>query len=263
MTSLDRPVWAPLLDFRQNQVRFRGFPCASADNADSRPTAAGRPLQMFAPGGRGDSSAARPCWPQQASAARHAGLGHLRGRPHTWPRPLGALRTRHIRELAGHAVLPHLLPGAPAPRIRLCRLHADRRTDSHGPGIAIFGNRARLQGPAGGTATCGYLLAGRQPYKGTHMPTPLRGKECRHLTWALTQPPPPARPAAGCGAETCRAQLRSLRLCSIGPYTAVCFKVGSVRVGPRPRQAGSGSRSEDEAGILHLTSPGASHAGRT
>lgn len=74
-------------------------------------------------------------------------------------------------------------------------------------------------------------------------------------------PPPP--PAAGCGAETCRAQLRSPRLCSIGPYTAVCFKVGSVRVGPRPRQAGSGSRSEDEAGILHLTSPGASHAGRT
>lgn len=40
MTSLDRPVWAPLLDFRQNQARFRGFPCASADNADSRPTAA-------------------------------------------------------------------------------------------------------------------------------------------------------------------------------------------------------------------------------
>lgn len=73
--------------------------------------------------------------------------------------------------------------------------------------------------------------------------------------------PPP--PAAGCGAETCRAQLRSPRLCSIGPYTAVCFKVGSVRVGPRPRQAGSGSRSKDEAGILHLTSPGASHAGRT
>lgn len=177
---------------------------------------------MFAPGGRGDGSAARPCWPRRASAARHAGLGHLRGRPHTWPRPLGALRTRHIRELAGHAVLPHFLPGAPAPRIRLCRLHTDRRTDSHGPSAAIFGNRARLRGPAGGTATCGYLLAGRQPYKGTHMPTPLRGKECRHLTWALVDAPrPPPAPLQAAGLR--RAGLSSaLRGCAASAPTLPC-----------------------------------------
>lgn len=51
MTSLDRPVWAPLLDFRQNQARFRGFPCASADNADSRPTAAAGDRSRCSPPG--------------------------------------------------------------------------------------------------------------------------------------------------------------------------------------------------------------------
>lgn len=42
VTSLDLPVLAPLVDFRQNRVRFCGLPFASVDNANNYPIAATR-----------------------------------------------------------------------------------------------------------------------------------------------------------------------------------------------------------------------------
>lgn len=53
-----------------------------------------------------------------------------------------------------------------------------------GLGVAIFRKSARLLGPTEGTSTCGYLLAGCWPYKGTHMPSPLKWKEFRHVASA-------------------------------------------------------------------------------
>lgn len=70
--------------------------------------------------------------------------------------------------------------------IRLCsQAHIDRQSPQHGFGVAIFGTGERLLSLTGVMSTCGYLLAGRWPYKGMHMPVPLKRKEFRHVAWEL------------------------------------------------------------------------------
>lgn len=178
MTSLNSPVSAALPHLPQNQLRFCGLSFAPVDNANNSPVAARNHSRRLLPSAK---VMAQLCL-LQAFLSCSSRCFHTDRRRHTATLHIGALRTWLLWEHTGHSVPPQVLPEAPY--IRLCS-HAHRHTDgpSHqhlGLGVAIFGNSAHLWGPTEGMSTCGYLLAGRSPYKGTHMPTPLTRKECRH-----------------------------------------------------------------------------------